>query len=240
MTNSQIEIYQVENGETEIAVRLDEDNVWLSLKQLAELFQRDKSVISRHISNIFNENELDKKSVVAINATTANDGKTYKVDYYNLDVIISVGYRIKSKRGTEFRIWASRKIKEYLVKGFSVNEKRLIQQTEQLKELQKTVKLLGNILHNKELTKDESDGLLKIISDYAYALDILDRYDYQKLNIEETSGKETDQLTYKEAISQISRVKKVYGNSDFFGNLIFYFLVFFFTDDVIFSSYIFL
>jgi len=217
MNNSIIEIYQIENGETEISVILDHDTVWLSLAQLTELFQRDKSVISRHIRNIFLEKELGINSVVAKNATTAKDGKVYQVDYYNLDVIISIGYRIKSKRGTQFRIWANKILKNYLIKGFIINEQLLTQKTGQLKELQLSVKILGNILNHKTLNNDESVGLLKIISDYAYALDILDKYDYQNLEIIETSGKEKYQLSYEEAISQIRLAKKEHGNSNLFG-----------------------
>lgn len=218
MSSSNIEIYQLDNGSTEIKVQLEQETVWLSLSQMVELFERDKSVISRHLNNIFKEKELEKSSVVAKNATTANDGKTYQVEYYNLDVIISVGYRIKSKRGTQFRIWANQVLKEYLIKGFTLNEKRLALQNEQLKDLQNSVKILGNALEYKKLTNDESVGLLKVVSDYAYALDILDRYDYQSLEINNTSGKEIYQLTYKEAIIQIQLVKKAYGNSDLFGH----------------------
>ena len=217
MNNSHIEIYQAENGNTEISVRLENETVWLSLNQMVDLFLRDKSVISRHISNIFKEGELDKQSVVAKNATTAADGKIYQVDFYNLDVIISIGYRIKSQRGTQFRIWANKILKNYLIKGFSINEKRLTQQNEQLKELQDSVKLLGDVLNYKELNTDESIGLLTIISDYAYALDILDRYDYQNLDIRKTSGKEIYQLDYNEAKKQIAIAKKAYGNSELFG-----------------------
>jgi prophage maintenance system killer protein len=217
MNDSDIRIYQLEDGKTEINVQLDKETVWLNLNQIVDLFERDKSVISRHINNVFKENELDRDSVVAKNATTAADGKTYQVDYYNLDVIISVGYRIKSKRGTQFRIWANQIIKEYLIKGYSLNEKRLEQKTEQLKELQESVKMLGSVLNYKVLTSDESIGLLKIISDYAYALDILDQYDYQKLEIKDTSGKETYQLTYEEAMNQILMAKKAHGNSELFG-----------------------
>jgi prophage maintenance system killer protein len=218
MNNSEIKIYKAEDGKTEIQVKLDNETVWLSLMQLTELFQRDKSVISRHINNIFKEKELIKTLVVAKNATTANDGKTYQVDYYNLDVIISIGYRIKSQRGTQFRIWANKILKDFLIKGYSINEQRLRQQNEQLRELQESVKLLGNVLKYKDLSGDESTGLLKIISDYAYALDILDQYDYQNLEIAETSGKETYQLTYEEAMFQIRKVKEVYGNSELFGH----------------------
>ena len=218
MSNSNIEIYQLDSGKTEIKVQLDNETVWLSLNQMAELFGRDKSVISRHLGNVFKEKELDKDSVVAKNATTASDGKVYQVDFYNLDVIISIGYRIKSQRGTQFRIWANKILKDYLIKGFSINEKRLAQQNEQLKELQDSVKILGNTLSYKILSNDESVGLLKIISDYAYALDILDQYDYQSLEIKNTSGKEIYQLTYKEAMNQILLVKKAHGNSDLFGH----------------------
>jgi len=218
MNSSEIKIYKSEDGSTEIQVQLDNETVWLSLMQLTELFQRDKSVVSRHITNVFKEKELQKDSVVAKNATTANDGKIYQVEYYNLDVIISVGYRIKSQRGTQFRIWANKILKDYLVKGYSINEKRLLQQNEQLKQLHESVKLLGSVLNFKSLSEEESVGLLKIISDYAYALDILDQYDYQNLEITETSGKETYQLTYEEAIEQIRKVKAIYGNSELFGH----------------------
>lgn len=146
MKESDIQIYSLDDGMTEIEVKLEQDSVWLSLTQLTDLFVRDKSVISRHISNIFRENELDKQSVVAKYATTASDGKTYQVDYFNLDVIISVGYRVKSQRGTQFRIWANKILKEYLIKGYSINEKILRQQNEQLCELQKTIKILASAI----------------------------------------------------------------------------------------------
>ncbi len=122
---SEILLYQTEDGQTKVEVRLQNDTVWLTLNQISELFQRDKSVVSRHISNIFTEGELEKDSVVANYATTASDGKTYQVDYYNLDVIISVGYRVKSHRGTQFRIWATQRLKEYIVKGFTLDDERL-------------------------------------------------------------------------------------------------------------------
>jgi hypothetical protein len=163
----------------------------VSQNQLVTLFDKDKSVISRHIKNIYNSEELEEIQVVAKFATSSKEGrKKYQgIKYYNLDVIISVGYRVKSKRGTQFRIWANKILKDYLVKGYSVNEKRLTQQNELLKELRESVKILGNVLKYKELSNDESVGLLKIISDYAYALDILDQYDYQSLKIHATSGK---------------------------------------------------
>lgn len=220
MNNSEITIYKTEDGKTEIQVKLDNETVWLSLMQLTDLFQRDKSVISRHITNIFKEKELKQEATVANFATVQIEGDRKierKIEYFNLDVIISIGYRIKSHRGTQFRIWANSILKDYLIKGFSINEKRLIQQNEQLRQLQESVKLLGNVLNQKELSGEESTGLLKIISDYAYALDILDQYDYQTLKISGTSGKETYQLTYAEAMFQIRKVKEAYGNSELFG-----------------------
>lgn len=122
---SEIIIYQTKNGDTKIDVRMKNDTVWLTLDQMSTLFQRDKSTISRHIKNIFNEGELERNSVVAKFATTASDGKTYQVDYYNLDVIISVGYRVKSLIGTQFRIWATERLKEYMIKGFTMDDERL-------------------------------------------------------------------------------------------------------------------
>ncbi len=124
-TNSEIIIYQSTDGQTKVDVRIDGDTVWLSLNQIADLFQRDKSVISRHIKNVFDEGELEASSVVAKNATTAADGKNYQVDYFNLDVIISVGYRVKSQQGTQFRIWATKRLKEYIIKGFTLDDERL-------------------------------------------------------------------------------------------------------------------
>ena len=217
MKESTIQIFSLDNGTTEIEVKLERDSVWLSLSQITELFDRDKSVISRHISNMFKENELVYNSVVAKYATTAADGKVYQVDYYNLDVIISVGYRIKSQRGTQFRIWANKILKEYLIQGYSINERALKRQNEQLSELQKTIKILSSAIQSKELTSDESKGLLSIISDYSYAMDILDKYDYHSLSITNTSGKEIYRITHTEAIDQINLVRKAYGNSELFG-----------------------
>jgi prophage maintenance system killer protein len=220
MNKSNITIYQSEDGHTQLNVQLDKDTVWLNLNQMVELFERDKSVISRHIGNIFKEKELEKGATVAKYATVQTEG--YRevertIEYFNLDVIISVGYRIKSKRGTQFRIWANEVIKDFLIKGYAINEKRLSQQNEKLKELQDSVKILGNILNQKTLSQDEGSGLLRIISDYAYALEILDQYDYQKLEIKNTSGRETYQITYDEAITQIKIAKKAHGNSELFG-----------------------
>jgi len=221
MNNSEIKIYKAEDGKTEVQVKLDHDTVWLSQKQMAELFGKDSDTIGLHLKSVFKSGELDEFSTTEFSSVVRQEGKREvirKIRIYNLDAIISVGYRVNSKRGTQFRIWANKILKDFLIKGFSINEHRLRQQNEQLRELQESVKLLGNVLKYKDLSGDESTGLLKIISDYAYALDILDQYDYQNLEIAETSGKETYQLTYEEAILQIRKVKAVYGNSELFGH----------------------
>ena len=221
MNNSSIEIFIYDEGKTEIQVKLDNDTVWLSQKQMALLFDKDTDTIGLHLKNIYKSGELDELGTTEESSVVQLEGKRNvqrKVKLYNLDAIISVGYRVNSKRGVQFRIWATRILKEYLVKGYSINEQRLAKQTEQLKELQKSVKLLGKILEYKDITKNEGKGLLKIISDYAYALDILDQYDYQKLEIAETSGKETYRITYTDAKSQIERIRSIWGNSELFGN----------------------
>jgi len=217
---SKIEIFTSKDGKTEIQVKLEGETVWLNQYQLEELFETNRTSITRHISNIYKSEELSKEATSAKIAQVQKEGDRKiirQINFYNLDIIIAVGYRVNSKRGTEFRIWANKILKEFLIKGFSINEKRLSQQNEQLKELQESVKILGDVLHKKELTTDESTGLLKIISEYAYALDLIDQYDYQKLEIKETSGKEIYQLGYDEAIKQINLAKNVFGNSELFG-----------------------
>jgi len=221
MNNSSIEIFIYDEGKTEIQVKLDNDTVWLNQYQMEELFETNRTSITKHISNIYKSKELKKDSTCAKFAQVQLEGSrqiTRKITYYNLDLIIAVGYRVNSKRGTQFRIWASQILKDHLIKGFSLNEKRLSQQNEQLKELRESIKILGSVLHYKALSNNESTGLLKIISDYAYALDILDQYDYQKLEIAETSGKETYRITYTDAKSQIERIRSIWGNSELFGN----------------------
>ena len=221
MNNSEIKIFQSEDGQTTIEVKLENETVWLNQYQLEELFTTNRTSINRHISNIYKTQELREGSTCAKITQVQKEGNrdiTRNIKYYNLDVIIAVGYRVNSKRGTEFRIWANKVVKEYLIKGYSINERRLKQQNAQLKELQQSVKILSNVLNHKQLTTDESEGLLKVIADYAYALDILDQYDHQSLVIENISGKETYQLTYEDAIAQIQKAKSVYGNSELFGN----------------------
>lgn len=139
---SEVVIYQAEDGTTSLEVQLEQDSVWLNANQMVELFGRDKSVVSRHINNVFREGELERSSVVANFATTAADGKTYQVDHFNLDVVISVGYRIKSQRGIEFRQWATRVLREHLIKGYTINEQRLREESAKLREMQRAFSLL--------------------------------------------------------------------------------------------------
>ncbi|HWK08001.1 MAG TPA: virulence protein RhuM/Fic/DOC family protein [Puia sp.] len=216
--NGNVVFYQTESGNNQIEVKLENDTVWLSLAQMVSLFGRDKSVISRHLSSVFKERELDRASVVAKNATTAADGKKYQVEYFNLDVVISIGYRVKSPRGTQFRIWANQVLKEYLVKGYAIDQKRLKEQSRQLEELKQTVKLLGNVIESKTLNSDEATGLLKVVTDYTYALDILDQYDHQVLEIQSTTPQEIFQITYAEAMKAIKGLKDKFGGSTLFGN----------------------
>ncbi len=215
MEQKPIIIYQTPNGETAIEVKVENETVWLTQAQMVRLFERDQSVISRHIKNIFEENELDEKSNMQ-NMHIANSDKP--VNAFSLDVIISIGYRIKSSRGTQFRIWANKVLKEHLIKGYTLNEKRLYEQTKQLVSLKNTVSLLSNVLQSKELNSDEATGLLKVVTDYAYALDILDKYDHQQLMIDGTTSTSLFVIDYKEAIKAINELKGKFGGSWLFGN----------------------
>ena len=190
MKQDQIVIYQTEDGKTQIDVRLENETVWLTQAQMAELFQKDRTVITRHINNVFKEGELEKEVVCAKFAHTTQHGaiegkqQTKETVLYNLDVIISVGYRVHSKRGTTFRIWARQIIKDYLVKGYAVNERI---RHEQIGELRQLVGMLGRTLQNQEvISNDETTALFEVVTDYTYALDTLDNYDYERLSIEKT------------------------------------------------------
>ena len=220
MNESSIQIYRLDNGATEIDVKLDQDTIWLSQKQIAELFDKDSDTIGLHLKNIYSTGELKEFSTTEDYSVVQKEGTRNvrrRIKHYNLDAIISVGYRVNSIRGTQFRIWANKILKEYLIQGYSINERALKRQNEQLSVLQKTIKILSSAIQSKELTSDESKGLLSIVSDYSYALDILDQYDYQTLTITKTSGKDIYRITYAEAIDQINLVRKAYGNSELFG-----------------------
>lgn len=214
MNKGEIIIYQTPDGNTQLDVKLDNENVWINRQQMSELFDRDIKTIGKHISNALKE-ELNDISVVAKFATTATDGKTYQMEYYNLDMVISVGYRVKSNRGIQFRIWANSVLKEYLIKGYAINQNA---KTEQLEDLKKTVKLLSNVIDAKTLSADEATGLLRVITDYTYALDTLDRYDFQKLEIEKTTTEEPFKANYDNAMEAIHVLRDKFRSGGLFGN----------------------
>jgi hypothetical protein len=210
-------IYTEKSGSVAIEVRIETGSVWLNTHQMADLFQVDRTGIVRHIQNIYQTKELSKDATCAKNAQVAADGKTRQMDYYNLDVIISVGYRVNSKRGTAFRLWASNILKDYLIKGYSINEKRLNLYYKKIADLEKSVKLLSGIVDRKLLSADEATGLLRVITDYTYALDLLDRYDHQSLIIEETSGEGIFKISYDSAKRAINELGKSSGTVGLFG-----------------------
>ena len=212
--NDKIVIYRTADGQTSIDVKLEHDTVWLSQAQMAELFQKDQSVVARHISNVFKEGELTQESNMQILHNTFSKYKPTKV--YSLDVIISVGYRVKSSRGTQFRIWANRILKDYLVKGYAVNRALTEQHYAELKQL---VGVLGRTVKAQEtLTSDDALSLAEVVSDYTYALDTLDRYDYQQLSIGQTTNEEKFRATYEGAMQAIEGLKAKFGGSQWFGN----------------------
>lgn len=211
----EILLYQAEDGQTTLDVQLEKDTVWLTQAQMADLFDLDRSVMTKHIRNIFKSEELEENSVCAIYAHTANDGKKYKTKFYNLDMILSVGYRANSKKATQFRIWANKILKQYLIKGYAIQDKIKVEQYENLRQ---TVSLLANVLERKELSADEATGLLKVVTDFAYALDVLDKYDHQVLNIEHTSTEQYFTITYSEAMEAIRSLGSKFGSSTLFGN----------------------
>lgn len=209
-----IVIFQTKDGKTSIDVKLENETVWLNRQQMAELFDRDIKTIGKHINNAKQE-ELEGISVVAKFATTAMDGKSYQVEYYNIEMITSVGYRVKSQRGTQFRIWANKILKDYLIKGYAINQQA---KAEQLEDLKSTVRLLSNVIEHKQLTLDEANGLLRVITDYTYGLDTLDKYDYQQLEVNSTTTSKEFRATYDEAMNAIRLLQKKFGSSDLFGN----------------------
>jgi len=215
----QVEIYKSADNAIELQVSLDNDTVWLNQAQMASLFMQTKQNISLHINNCFKEKELEQKAVVKEYLTTASDGKKYKTKYYNLDVIISVGYRVKSKQGTQFRQWATQRLKDYLVQGYAINEKRLQEAIGKFQDLKNAVKLAAKAGNIEELTSVEAKGILGVIEQYAYALETLDKYDHQRLTIE-TPNEETEiqKLTYKNAIQQIIIWRDFQKAGSLFGN----------------------
>jgi len=210
-----IALYQTADGKANLEVKLDNDTVWLNAEQMAKLFERDRTVIQRHIRNIYSEEELDRDITCAKFAHMGVDNdQVYKTDFYNLDVIISVGYRVKSKRGTQFRIWANSVLKDYLVKGYAVRNNLLEERYEELRSL---VDTMGRAM--RYLESDSSDqirSIFDVVLDYTYALDTLDSYDYQSLDIKATST-EKFHATYDNAMEVIKNLKAKFGGSELFG-----------------------
>ena len=214
----EIVIYQTKDGKTSIDVKLENETVWLNQAQMAELFQTDRTSVVKHVNNIYKSEELEKDSTCAKIAQVQMEGnRTIKrhIIYYNLDMIISVGYRVNSMRGTQFRIWANKVLKDYLIKGYAINQQV---KAAQLEDLKSTVHLLSNVIEHKQLTLDEANGLLRVITDYTYGLDTLDKYDYQQLEVDSTTPTEEFRATYEEAMEAIHLLQKKFGSSDLFGN----------------------
>ncbi|MCR5361613.1 MAG: virulence protein RhuM/Fic/DOC family protein [Bacteroidales bacterium] len=214
MEENRIIIYQTEDGQTQIDVRLENDTVWLNVSQMSLLFSKEESNIRRHILNAFNEGELERNDN-NVHFLHVN-GIKKPVPFYSLDVIISVGYRVKSKRGTAFRIWARKILKDYLVKGYAVNERI---RKEQIGELRQLVGMLGRTIQSQPLlSNDETNALFKVVSNYTYALDTLDNYDYERLTIEKTTQEEPFHATYENAMAEIRKLREKFGASMLFAN----------------------
>ena len=218
---SSIVLYTTDDGNTQLEVKLEKDTVWLTQSQMAELFGRDRTVVGRHIRNIFKEGELDETLVCAKNALPKKYGRREdysqlaETTFYNLDVIISVGYRVKSIKGTKFRIWASALIKQYLIKGYAIDQRRL----DHYDELKDVVRLMSRALTLQDkVSEGEYSGLFNVITDYVYALDTLDRYDYQTLGIEKTTKDEMFHVNYENAMDAINALKGKFGESQWFAN----------------------
>lgn len=213
MEEDKIIIYQTEDGQTQIDVRLENETVWLNVEQMSLLFNREESNVRRHIINVFKEGELERENNVHFLHV---NGVKKPVPFYNLDVIISVGYRVKSKRGTAFRIWARKIIKDYLVKGYAVNDRI---RKEQIGELRQLVGMLGRTIQNQSLlSNDETNALFEMVTNYTYALDTLDNYDYERLTIDKTTKEEPFHATYENAMEAINGLREKFGGSALFGN----------------------
>lgn len=211
----EIIIYKAADGPM-IDVQLDQDTVWLTQKQMSELFDKDIRTINEHIRNIFREGELASPAVIRKFRITATDGKTYDTAHYNLDVIISVGYRVKSLRGVQFRIWATQVLRKHLVEGYTINQKRLAAQQEKIRELQEAVHLMGNIVL-LDAVSDEAKGIVQIISEYSRALGILDDYDHERLIVPKGKRKTKYRFTYDEARLIINQMKVKFKDSALVG-----------------------
>ncbi len=218
MEKNQVEIYRSADGTVELNVKLENETVWLTQSQMAELFGVDRTSVVRHIKNIYATQELDEASTCAKNAQVRLEGDRKiirEIPFYNLDMVISVGYRVNSKNATSFRKWATGILKQYLIKGYAVNRKRL----DHYDDLKSVVSLMSRaITLQQKVTKGEYEGLFAVISDYVYALDTLDRYDYQSLGISQTTRDEPFRATYENAMQAINALKGKFGGSQWFAN----------------------
>lgn len=215
---SEIEIYKSADNAIELQVSFDNDTVWLSQKQIAVVFGIQRPAITKHLKNIFISGELNESSVSSILEHTAKDNKTYQTQFYNLDVILSIGYRVNSMRATQFRIWATQRLKDYLVQGYTINEKRLKEANNKLQDLQKAITLAVKAGNSENLSSTEAKGILSVLEQYAYALDILDKYDHQNLIIDLPIETEVQKLTYEKAIEQINIWRNYQQAGKLFGN----------------------
>ena len=217
--NDKIIIYQSEDGKTQLDVKLEGETVWLTQAQMVELFQTSKQNVSLHINNIYKEGELGKEATVKDYLTVQSEGARTihrRVNYYNLDMIISVGYRVNTKRGIRFRQWANSVLKQYLVKGYAINENIRKQQIAELRQL---VQVVGRTIQQQPAkSTDESNALFDVVVDYTYALDTLDDYDYQRLHIARITKEEPFHATYENAMHEIDLLRQKFGGSVLFGN----------------------
>ena len=221
MEENNILIYKDENNAIQLDVKLDNGMIWVTRQQLATLFGRDYKTISKHINNAIKE-ELADEVVVAKFANTTQHGaiegktQTHEIEYFNLEMVTSVGYRVKSNRGVQFRKWANRVLKDYLVKGYAINDRI---RREQISELRQLVQMVGRTIQTQQLEKnDENQALFDIVVDYTYALDTLDDYDYERLSIEKTTQEDRFHATYESAMEAIKALREKFGGSTLFGN----------------------
>lgn len=217
LQKGEIIIYTSEDGSISLDTKLENDTIWLTQKQMAELFDKNIRTVNEHINNIFKEGELDKSSVIRNFRITASDGKQYDTNFYNLDVIISVGYRVKSLRGTQFRIWATNTLREYLTKGYVINEKMLKTQQNKIQTLQSTVNLLKRSIQNQISTVNEAQDIANIMDNFAQGLDLLDDFDHKTLDTKGITRKDAVIISKEEYLSVINKMKSEFA-SDVFAN----------------------
>lgn len=218
MKQDQIVIYQTEDGKTQIDVRLENETVWLTQTQMAQLFKSSRTNVLEHIQHIYEDEELEKEATCRNFRQVRQEGKrtvNRTIIMYNLDMIISVGYRVNSKRGVKFRQWANKVIKDYLIKGYAINERI---RHEQIGELRQLVGMLGRTIQNQPvISTDETTALFEVVTDYTYALDTLDNYDYERLSIDKTTKEEPFHATYENAMEAINGLREKFGGSVLFG-----------------------